>query len=213
MHLHLRLADAAGNCLAETIAKTNLAEIANRHIGLPPTALATPLAVVIHPQSQVIPQQGAVPHRNHLDSRQCFHALEGLQHTAGIGAHQAVVIETKIRSDSTRIEVIEIVAAIMQTEGVTGEEHSSAVIVGKDRVGPMQIGRTEKLKTVGRSAVAVGAQIKDITRLDSPAAEGSMHLVFEKLDRHLGGNDFHLGISINNISNQAGMVGLGVGNN
>ena len=40
-----------------------------------------------------------------------------------------------------------------------------------------------------------------------------MHLVFEELDRHLGGNNFNLGISINKISNQAGMVGLGVGNN
>ena len=44
------------------------------------------------------------------------------------------------------------------------------------------------------AAAVVCAQVEAIASFDSAAAEGAMHLVFQELDRHLGGNDLQLGV-------------------
>ena len=84
-------------------------------------------------------QQGAVAHGNGGDLRQPLHAFEGLQHAAGVGTHQTVVVEAVVRGDGPWIAVKQLFAAVMQAEGITGVEDAGAVVKGKDGVGPVEI--------------------------------------------------------------------------
>ena len=84
----------------------------------------------------------------------------------------------------------------MEAKGITREQNSSAVIVGKNGVGPMQIWSAEKFESMGHATAGINTQIKDITRFNRPGTEGSVHLIFKELDGHLGGNDLDLRIAI-----------------
>ena len=85
------------------------------------------------------------------------------------------------------------------------------MIEGKNRVGPVQIGGTEKLKAVADTALRVGAQIQLLAAFHRPALEGPVHLILQKLDRHLGSHDLDLGVEVDQMADQAGMVRFGVG--
>ena len=64
----------------------------------------------------------------------------------------------------------------------------------KNSIWPVQIRGGKKLKSMLYAAAGVAAQIEAIASFDSAAAEGAMHLVFQELDRHLGGHDLQLGV-------------------
>ena len=98
----------------------------------------------------------------------------------------------------------------MQAKGVAGVEDARAVVEGKNRVRPVQVGGAEKLEAVVDAAFGVGAQIELLTALHRSALEGAVHLVLQELDRHLGGHDLDLGIQVEQVADQARVVGLGV---
>ena len=100
----------------------------------------------------------------------------------------------------------------MQAEGIAGVEDAGAVVEGKDRVGPVQVWSAEKLEAVGHATGGVGAQIELFAAFYRPAFEGPVHLVRQKLDRHLGGDDLDFGVEVEQVADQARVVGLGVGN-
>ena len=149
-------------------------------------------------------------HRHGVDRRKRVHALHRLQHAAGVGPHQAVVIEAEVRSDGAGIHIEHVIGAVVQAEGVAGVEDAGAVVEREDRVGPVQVRSAEELEAVLHPALWVGAQIQFLTALHRPALEGAVHLVFQELNRHLGTHDFDLGIQIDQMADQAGVVGLGV---
>ena len=129
------------------------------------------------------------------DLRQAVHALERLQHAAGIGAHQAVVVEAEIGGDGAGVAIKNVFAAVVQTEGIAGVKDARAMVKREDRVRPVQVGGAEEFKAVLDAAGGIGTQIQAFATFDGPAFEGPMHLVFEELDRHLGGNDLNLWIA------------------
>ena len=185
LHLGFGLADAAGDRLADAVAEAVLAQVTDRRIGLPLAAAGAPVAVVAQPEIKVVAQQRAVAHGDRVECRQRVHALHRLQHAAGVGAHQAVVVEAEIGGDGARIAVEQLLRAVMQAEGIAGVEDAGAVVEGEDRVGPMEVGGTEELEAVRHAAAGVGAQIQLLAALDGAGAEGAVHLVFQELDRHL----------------------------
>ena len=75
----------------------------------------------------------------------------------------------------------------MQAEGVAGKQHASFVVIGKDRVGPVQIGRADKLQKV---AVA---QIKGVAIFHDQPLKGAVHQIFKEGDRHLSAHHDGLG--------------------
>jgi hypothetical protein len=139
-----------------------------------------------------------------------IHALERLQHAAGVGAHQALVVEAEIRGDGTGVHIKHVIGAVVQAEGVAGVEDAGAVVEGEDGVGPVQIGRAQEFKAVLHAALRVGAQIQLLAALHRPALEGPVHLVGQVGDRHLGGHDLDLRVERKQVADQAGVVGLGV---
>ena len=145
------------------------------------------------------------------DLRQGLHAFEGLQHAAGVGPHQAVVVKTEIRGDGSWIAVEEVLGAVVQPEGVAGVEDAGAVVEAEDRVRPVEVGGTQKLQAVADVAPGTTTQIKAVSAFHRPAAERPVHLVLEELDRHLGGHDLDVGVAVDQITDQAGMVRFGVG--
>ena len=157
-------------------------------------------------------QQGAVAHGNGGDLRQPLHAFEGLQHAAGVGTHQTVVVEAVVRGDGPWIAVKQLIAAVMQAEGITGVEDAGAVVEGKDGVGPVEIWRAQKLKAVLHAAVWIDAQLQGVAAFHRPRLERPVHLVLQELDGHLGTHDLHGGVQVDQMANQPRVVGFGVGN-
>ena len=98
----------------------------------------------------------------------------------------------------------------MQAEGIAGVEDAGAVIEGEDRVGPVQVGSAQKLEAVLHAAVRVRAQIQLLAALHRPALERAMHLVFQKLNRHFGSHNLDLRVEVDQVPDQARVVGLGV---
>ena len=160
----------------------------------------------------MVAQQRPMTHRHRADLGQAIHALERLQHAAGVGAHQAVVIEAEVGCDRPWIGVEQLLGAVVQAEGIAGVEDGGAVIERKDRVGPVQVGSAEKLEAVGHATGGVCAQIELFAAFHRPAFEGPVHLILKKLDRHLGAHDLELGVEVEQVADQARVVGLGVGN-
>lgn len=156
-------------------------------------------------------QQRPVAGGDHGDLRQSVHALERLQHAAGVGAHQAVVVEAEVGGNRAGIDVEDVVAAVVEAEGIAGVKDAGAVVERKDRVGPVQVGGTEELNAVGHAALGVGAQIQLLATFHRAAAEGAVHLVGQVRDRHLRGHDLDLRVAVEQGADQAGVVGLGVG--
>jgi hypothetical protein len=150
-------------------------------------------------------------HGDRGDFRQAVHAFKGLQDTAGIGAHQAVVVEAEIGGNGAGIAIEDLFAAVVQSKGIAGVENAGAVVKRKDRVWPVQVGGAEEFKLVMHTAGGIGAQIQGFATFHGPAFEGPMHLIFQKLDRHLGSNDLNLRVALDQVPNQAGMVRFGVG--
>jgi hypothetical protein len=158
----------------------------------------------------MVPEQRAMAHRDRADLRQALHALQRLQHAAGVGTHQAVVIKAKIRSDRAGIAVIQGLGAIVQPKSIAGVENPCAVIKGEDRVRPMQIRGGKKVKAMSCPRVGVGAQIQAVASFHRPAPEGPMDLVLQKLERHLGRHNFQIGMAFQQVTNQARMIRLRV---
>ena len=107
-------------------------------------------------------------HSNRVDLRQPIHSLERLQHAAGIGTHQAVVVEAEIGRDRAWITVEDIIGAVVQSEGITGVENARAVIEREDRVRPVQVGSAKELKAMAHTAVAVRAEIQFVATFHRP---------------------------------------------
>ena len=160
--------------------------------------------------AEVMAQQGTMAHGHRVDLRQGVHAFQRLQNAAGIGAHQAVVIEAKVGSDRAGITVEQFIRAVMKSEGITGVKRAGAVIEGKNRVRPVQVGRTEEFKAVLNAAVWIGAQVQLFTALHRSGSERTVHLVLQKLNRYFRSNNFNLRIEVNEVTNQAGMIRLGM---
>ena len=212
MHRQFGFADAAGNGLAEPITEAVLAHVNHCGVAIAFAALAAPVAVVGDPEVEVIAQQRPMAGGDHRDLRQPFHALEGLQHAAGVGAHQAVVVIPKVRCDRARVGIEDLITAVVQAEGIAGVEHPGAVIKAEDRVGPVQVGGTEELKAVLNAALGVGAEIQGVAAFHRPAVEGPVHLALQIVDGHLGAHHLNLWIEFQQIANQAGVIRFGVGN-
>ena len=210
LHCGAGLADAAGNRLAEAVAEAVLAQIANGCIVFARAALTAPGSVVIQPEAEVMAQQGPMTHRHRGDLGQPIHALQRLQHAAGVGAHQAVVIEAEIGGYGAGIGVEQLLGAVVQAKGIAGVEDAGAVVEGKDRVGPVQVWSAEKLEAVGHATGGVGAQIELFAAFYRPAFEGPVHLILKKLDRNLGAHDLDLGVEVEQVAYQSRVVGLGV---
>ena len=157
-----------GNRLADAITEPVLAHITNRGIALALAALTTPFAVVVNPMLEVFTQQGAVSHRDGVDLREPVHAFEGLQHAAGVGPHQAVVVEAEIRGNGARVTVEDCVGAVMQAKGVAGVKDAGAVVERKDRVGPVQVGGAEEFEAVVHAATGIGAEVEFLAAFDGP---------------------------------------------
>ena len=158
----------------------------------------------------MLPQQRPVAHGDGVDRRQGIHALHRLQHAAGVGAHQAVVIEAEVRRDRAGVDIEDVVGAIVQAEGITGVEDAGAVIEGEDRVRPVQVRRAEELEAVLHAALGVGAQIQLLAALHRPALERPVHLVLQELDRHLRSHDLDLGVEVDQVADQPGVIRFGV---
>ena len=211
LHLGFGFTDAAGNGLAEAVAEAVLAQIANGGIGLPFAAVAAPVLVVPHPEVEVVAQQRAVAGGDRVDGAlEAIHALHRLEDAAGVGAHQAVVIEAEVRSEGAGVQIEGVLGAVVHPEGIAGVEDPGAVVEGKDGVRPVQVGGTEELKAVLDAALGVGAQVEFIAAFDRAALEGAMHLVFQELNGDLGAHDFNVGVEVDDVTDQAGVVGFGV---
>ena len=84
------------------------------------------------------------------------------------------------------------------------------MVEGKDGVRPVQVGGTKELEAVLDAALGVGAQVEFIAAFDRAAFEGAMHLVFQELNRNLGPHDFNVGVEVDDVTHQAGVVRFGV---
>ena len=105
LNLSVGLADAVGDRLTEAITETVLTQITNGCVTLAFVAMPAPFAVIVDPVAEVMAKQRAMPHRDRVDLWQAIHTLEGLKHAAGIGPHQAVVVEAEIRCNRARIAI------------------------------------------------------------------------------------------------------------
>ncbi len=151
-----------------------------------------------------------MPNGDGGDRRQCLHALHRLQHTAGIGAHQAVVVEAEVGRYGAGIHIEHVVGAVVQSEGVAGVEDARAVVIRKNRVGPVEVGGAQEFKAVLNAAGWIGAQIELMTAFHSTALERAMHLVLQELDRNLRAHDLDLGIEIDQVADQTRVIGFGM---
>ena len=89
----------------------------------------------------------------------------------------------------------------MKAKGITGVEDAGAVVEGKNRVGPVQVGGTEKFKAVLNTTLWVGAQVQLLSALHRSGSERTVHLVLQKLDRHFRSNNFNLRIEVDEVTN------------
>ena len=156
----------------------------------------------------MLAQQRTMAHGDGVDGRQPIHPLHRLQHAAGVGAHQALVVEAEIRGDGTGIHIEEVVGAVVQAEGVTGVKNPGAVVEREDRVRPVQVRRTQEFEAVLHAALGVGAQIELLAALHRAALEKPVHLVLQELDRHLRAHDLDVGVEVDQVANQARVVRL-----
>ena len=145
-----------------------------------------------------------------VDLRQAVHAFEGLQHTAGVGAHQAVVVEAEVRSDRSGVAVEDVVGAVVEAEGIAGVEDAGAVIKGKDRVWPVQVRSTEEFEAMLDAALRVGSKIQLLAGLHRAGFEGPVHLILQELQRHLRADDLNVGVEVNQVTDQSGVIRFGV---
>ena len=142
LNLSVGLADAVGDRLTEPVTEAVLTQITDGRITFAFIALPAPFAVIVDPVAEVVAKQRAMTYRDRVDLGQTIHPLKGLKHAAGIRPHQAVVIETEIRSDGARIAVKDVFRAVVQPKGIAGVKDATAMVKRKNRVWPVQVGCT-----------------------------------------------------------------------
>ena len=94
-----------GDRLAQAITEAVLTQVTDRCVTFALIALPAPFAVIVDPVAEVVAKQRAMTHCDRVDLGQPIHTLEGLKHAAGIGPHQAVVVEAEIRGNGARVAV------------------------------------------------------------------------------------------------------------
>ena len=74
----------------------------------------------------------------------------------------------------------------------------------------MRVRSAQEFEAVLDAAVGIGAEIQFFPRFHSTGFEGAMHLVLQELQCHLRAHNFDLRIEIDQVADQAGVVGLGM---
>mmetsp|Transcript_23898 Transcript_23898/g.60853 ORF Transcript_23898/g.60853 Transcript_23898/m.60853 type:complete len:510 (-) Transcript_23898:551-2080(-) len=156
--LHARLGHAARQRLAQPVAEAVLGRVQHRHAGGGLAHGGGPRRVVVHELGHVEAQDGAVPVGDEREGQVLDLAQRG-GHRLGVGLHQAVVVEAVVGQDGLQVHVVRVLAAVVHAKRVAREHDACGVVERKHGVGPVQVGRHDKLDHVAAPQVDLVAAL------------------------------------------------------
>ena len=199
-HRHAGFGDPLGDRLGQPIAVAIVGHIEHGGSGFRFGLGLAPVAIATGEFNHVVAQQGAVAGGDRVVAGEGIHPLHGSQDRSSIRGHQAFVIEPKIWLDRPQIRIKQVIAAIVHPKGIAGVEGLRPVVIGKDCVWPMEIGRIQKLQHMPL------AQIQALAAFHQQFAEGLVNQIFQKLNRHLGSHHGDIRIQGQQIRHQAAVI-------
>ena len=85
---------------------------------------------------------------NHGDRGQPIHPFQCRQHRAGIGPHQAVIVNLEIALQQIDMLIKGLVIAVVHAKHIAGEQDPAFVVIGEHGIGPVQVGGRHKLQNM-----------------------------------------------------------------
>mmetsp|Transcript_47338 Transcript_47338/g.136772 ORF Transcript_47338/g.136772 Transcript_47338/m.136772 type:complete len:316 (-) Transcript_47338:168-1115(-) len=160
VHLHrdVRSGEAVGEDLGEALTLTVVAHPEDG--GRRPEVLHGLLApgpVVFNPLERVLSKHGAVPGSNGVEIH-VFGLLQCVDHGAGVGLHEAVVIQLVVGQQLLdALFIHKVVRAIVHSKCITSVQEPGAVVVGEHCVWPVKVGSDDKLQLMATPQVELVA--------------------------------------------------------
>ena len=75
-----------------------------------------------------------------------------------------------------QVHVVDVLSAVVHAEGIAGEDSGGGMVVGEDRVGPVEVGRDDELEQVASAEVNLEQQRQHWCTWESSEGEGPSDL-------------------------------------
>mmetsp|Transcript_108754 Transcript_108754/g.272552 ORF Transcript_108754/g.272552 Transcript_108754/m.272552 type:complete len:249 (+) Transcript_108754:1764-2510(+) len=110
--------------------------------------------------------------------------LQGSDNGAGVGPHQAIVVQGIVRQQLLNtLDVADVLRAVVHAKGVARVQQASAMVEREHCVGPVQIWRNHKLQLMA------AAQIDLVPVGHHLTLEATEHQILEELEADFGAQD------------------------